>query len=265
MIVGAGWRPSIRPTPGCWASPRTRPPSWATSSRRPIPPGPTTRSAAATWSRPLNANWMLHMATLESGDHRRRPGRAAVEARPRLGLPHLPPAGRRRPSVQPAAARRHADTLSGGIENDADGAPAVYHIRNAHPGDWGIRHRVADTYTWTPVSRYTASHPGGPALRPQVLHLFRRDRPGQTRGVSRLVAALGRFKQMARFAQAELANAVINALFAATITSSFDPAIAQHHLTGSAVAGYPRPAQRLLFGQPADARGRAHPAPVPRR
>jgi len=71
-----------------------------------------------------------------------------------------------------------------------------------------------------------------------VLHLYRKDRPGQSRGVSRLVAGLARFKQMARFAQAELANAVINALFAATITSSFDPAVMQGELTSSAINGY---------------------------
>lgn len=122
-------------------------------------------------------------------------------------------------------------TLAGGVEKNADGAPVAYHFRNAHPGDV-LRTGTADLYTWTRVPRREAWG------RPVVLHAFRKDRPGQTRGVSRLVAGLARFKQMARFAQAELSNAVINALFAATITSGFDPAVMQQELTSSAIAGY---------------------------
>lgn len=230
MVVGAGWRPSIKPD----AEVLNITPEQANTLGRQI------EAAWRTWAndplcrcdqeQTLNASWLLHVAVMEQeicGDglavlrwktDRNWKYRTALQVidADRLSNPHL---------------AMDTESLRGGIEFDTDGAPAAYHIRNAHPGDWGHM-RPGASFSWTRVPR---RQPHG---RPTVLHLYRKDRPGQSRGVSRLVAGLGRFKQMARFAQAELANAVINALFAATITSSFDPAVMQGELTAPAINGY---------------------------
>lgn len=231
MVVGAGWRPSIKPDATVLGI----------TEQEALDLGRQIEAAWRTWAddplcrcdqeQTLNASWMLHVAVMEQeicGD-----GLAVLRWKPDRGWKY-------RTALQLVDADRlsnphmavDTDTLRGGIEYDADGAPAAYHIRNAHPGDYGMAARGGKVFQWTRVQRREAYG------RPLVLHLFRKDRPGQSRGVSRLVAGLGRFKQMARFAQAELANAVINALFAATITSGFDPAVVSQSMTASAVGDY---------------------------
>lgn len=123
------------------------------------------------------------------------------------------------------------DILRGGVEKDAEGLePVAYHIRNSHPADRNTAGSPA-AYSWARVPRRT------PWGRPVCLHLFEKRRAGQTRGVSRLIAGLTLFKQLQRFTKSELANAVLNALFAATVTSGFDPALVDQQLA-SATAGY---------------------------
>lgn len=123
------------------------------------------------------------------------------------------------------------DQLRGGVEKDADGLePIAYHIRNAHPADRNTA-GATSAYQWTRIPRRT------PWGRPVCLHLFEKRRAGQTRGVSRLIAGLTLFKQLQRFTKGELANAVLNALFAATVTSSFDPALVEQQLAAT-TGGY---------------------------
>lgn len=232
MVVGAGWRPSIKPDaealgitqPEADALGKAIERVWRNWADDPL--------CRCDQEETLNANWLLSVAVMEQevcGD-----GLAVLRWAEGKGWPY-------RTALQLVDADRLSnpnntmDTadLRGGIEfRPTSGAPAAYHIRNAHPGDWGRGRAGMNAHTWTRVER---RQPNG---RPIVLHLFRKDRPGQSRGVSRLVAGLGRFKQMARFAQAELANAVINSLFAATITSGFDPSVVQQELTAPAIAGY---------------------------
>lgn len=122
------------------------------------------------------------------------------------------------------------DLHRGGVRKDRYGAPIAYDIRNAHPADL-LTTTAADAYTWETIPRRM------PWGRPVVLHLFEKRRAGQTRGVSRLIAGLTRFKGLERLSRSELSNAVLNALFAATITSSFDPAIVEQQFS-AATAGY---------------------------
>lgn len=229
MLVGAGWRPSIKPDPEILGI----------SPEEAERLGRGLEGAYRTWAddplcrcdleRTLNASWLMHMAVMEqvvTGDGlgvlRWKPGRGwkfrtalqVIDA-DRLSNPHGAP---------------DTEYLRGGVEKDADGAPIAAHIRNSHPGDY-MATTSPKAFDWT---RIDWREKWG---RPRVLHMFRKDRPGQTRGISKLVAALARFKQLQRYADSELANAVINALFAATITSSFDPTVAQEHLTSAAVAG----------------------------
>lgn len=231
MVIGAGWRPSIKPDLT----------AWGISPEECLQLGNQMEAAYRLWGedplcrcdveQTLNASWMLHLVTMEqevSGD-----GLGVLRWREQQGWGF-------RTALQVVDADRlsnprgqpDSDILRGGVEHDSEGlAPIAYHIRNSHPGELGIG-SSARAYQWERVER---REPWG---RPKVLHLYDKRRPGQSRGISKLVAGLARFKQMQRFAAGELANAVINALFAATITSSFDPATAQEHMTASATGDY---------------------------
>lgn len=231
MIIGASWRPSIKPD----AEALGITPQEATALGRAY------ERAHRGWAEdPLcrgdleqtqNFSFQLHMATAEQqtgGD-----GVGVLRWRPDRGWGY-------RTALQIIDASRlsnpmgrpQSDLLRGGIEfHPEDGSPEAYHFRNAHPGDLFMG-AAAKAYTWERVAR---RQPWG---RPQVLHLYAKDRPGQSRGVSRLVAALSRFKGLSRYSAAELGNAVMNAMVAATITSSFDPAVAEQHLTTNAVGDY---------------------------
>lgn len=227
MVVGAGWRPSIRPALT----------EWGVDEKTSLHIGNQIERGWRLWGDdPLcrcdmeetqTASWLLHTMVMEhevTGD-----GLGVLRWRERADWPF-------RTALQLVDADRlsnpwgrpDSDTLRGGVETDPDsGAPSLYHIRNSHPGDMAMA-TSPRAYDWEAIERREWWG------RPRVLHLFEKRRPGQTRGISRLVAGLSRFKQMQRFAEGEIANAVINALFAATITSSFDPAVAQEHLTAAA-------------------------------
>lgn len=231
MLVGDGWRPSIKPDADVLGCTPDEAAILGKSIERHFRTWAEDPLCRCDVEQTLNFSWLLHMAVMEqevSGDAlavlRWKPGRgwdygAALQVvdSDRLSNPMM---------------TLDTDRLRQGVEKDLDGAPVAYHIRNAHPGDLGIMAPPGKLWTWERVERRLAWG------RPQVLHLFRKERPGQTRGVSKLVASLARFKNLQRFADTELANAVVNAMFAATITSSFDPAIMQGQLTDPAIAGY---------------------------
>lgn len=229
MLVGAGWRPSIKPDAAVLGITQEQAAALGSSLERNYRTWADDPLCRCDVEETLNASWLMHMAVMEhtiTGD-----GLGVVRWKPGRGWGY-------RTAIQIVDADRlsnpngapETEYLRGGVEKNTDGAPVAYHIRNAHPGDY-LGSTSPDAFSWTRVERREEWG------RPRVMHLFRKDRPGQTRGVSKLVAALARFKQLQRYADSELANAVVNALFAATITSSFDPTVAQEHLTSSAVAG----------------------------
>jgi len=84
-----------------------------------------------------------------------------------------------------------------GIDLDAAGNPIRYHILKTHPGDLG----------GSPLATYTV-----PAA--SMLHWFRRDRPGQHRGVPDLTPALELFASLRRYRMAVLAAAETAAEYA---------------------------------------------------
>lgn len=79
-----------------------------------------------------------------------------------------------------------------GIEFDAAGNPVAYYRQKAHPG--GDLHTIF-SMQW---ERLEAS---------QVIHLFRKDRPGQIRGYTEIGPALPLFAQLRRFTLATLSAA----------------------------------------------------------
>ena len=97
-----------------------------------------------------------------------------------------------------------------GIEIDIFGASEAYQVRDAHPMEsYGDRF----TGNW---KRIPAFKPWG---RPQVIHIADILRPGQTRGVSNLVAVLKEMRMTKTYKDIVLQNAVVNATFAAAIES----------------------------------------------
>jgi len=126
----------------------------------------------------------------------------------------------------------------GGVRLNAAGAPLGYYIRNASRGGmWDWKQSVSWSYV-------RARNSFG---RPQVIHIMEQDRPGQTRGVSQLSAALKEMRITKRFRDITLQNAVVNASFAAAIESELPSAQVFEALgggdVGSSIVNY---AQQFL-------------------
>lgn len=103
--------------------------------------------------------------------------------------------------------RADSEKLTAGIERDDDGAPLKAHIMRSHPGALGVR-----TREWDEREFFTASG------RRALLHLFRKRRIGQPRGVPYLAPVIEKLKQLDRYTDAELEAAVVSAFFAVFIT-----------------------------------------------
>lgn len=98
-----------------------------------------------------------------------------------------------------------SETMAGGVEMDADGAPVAYHFADRHALD---RNRAGGT-TWTRVPAYDATG------RKLVLHIHGpRDRPDMTRYAPMLAPVIEALKQRSRYTDAELMAAVVSACFA---------------------------------------------------
>ncbi len=99
--------------------------------------------------------------------------------------------------------------ISGGVELDSDGAPIAYHIMTTHPGEY----LKATTRKWLRYPTMTSSG------RRSILHLFRKLRVGQHRGVPYLAPIIEPLKQLERYTDAELMAAVISGMFTIFIES----------------------------------------------
>jgi len=94
-------------------------------------------------------------------------------------------------------------TLAGGVELDEYGAPTRYHILKQHPGDYFGKSRE-----WQKIRAF-----GPRSGRRQVLHLYDKLRPGQTRGVPYLAPVIETLKQLGEYTDAELMAAVVAGMF----------------------------------------------------
>ena len=105
---------------------------------------------------------------------------------------------------------RDTKQLTAGVEKDDDGAPIRYHILEQHPGNkLFLKNRK-----WKKIPAFGAKS----GLR-NVLHIYKVDRPGQTRGVPDLAAVIEPLKQLGRYTEAEIDAAVIAAFFTVFITT----------------------------------------------
>lgn len=99
--------------------------------------------------------------------------------------------------------------IAGGIEKNADGAVLNYHFSTAHPGDL-----TRITNEWTSVPAY-----GSRTGRRNVLHLYRKLRIGQRRGVPYLAPVIETLKQLTTYTEAEIMAAVVSGMFTVFVKS----------------------------------------------
>jgi capsid protein len=107
----------------------------------------------------------------------------------------------------------HDPYVDDGIRIDKLGDPISYHILDHHPGDLNVPFGNFLTGQW-----YDAA---------EVIHLFRRIRPGQLRGIPRITPSLELFPKLRRHTLATLAaaEAVANwTLFVRTNSAAITPA-----------------------------------------
>lgn len=96
----------------------------------------------------------------------------------------------------------NSDTLRDGVELGAYGDPVRYHIKR-------------DKTTWDVLDAF-----GGMSGRPNIIHLYRPERPGQTRGVPLLASVMTAIKQIGNYFRAELAASAVAALYTVFIKSN---------------------------------------------
>ncbi|WP_083338232.1 phage portal protein [Ensifer sp. LCM 4579] len=103
------------------------------------------------------------------------------------------------------------DTLVAGVETSESGVVRAYHVSDRHPGDL-----FRKAMSWR---RVPAFYNDG---RPIVLHLFKRLRPDQARGVPYLAPVVEILKQFGEYTDAEVQAAVISAFFTVFVKGSPD-------------------------------------------
>ncbi len=113
--------------------------------------------------------------------------------------------------------REDSKYLRRGVVLDRDGAEVGLWIRRALPTDTA---RLGENYQWEywPIRKKWG--------RLQTMHLMEATRPEQSRGVADLVAALKETRMGKRFHEVSLANAIVQASFAAAIESELPPDMA---------------------------------------
>jgi lambda family phage portal protein len=100
----------------------------------------------------------------------------------------------------------------GGVEIDGHDAPVAYHILKQHPGDTNLTATISDVperiEAWD-----TFLH------LPNVVHVFKKERPEATRGVGMLATVLEPLKMASDLSDAELYAAVMSAMIAVVYKS----------------------------------------------
>ncbi len=95
-------------------------------------------------------------------------------------------------------------TLVMGVHKDENGAPTAYDICNQYP--W---HNIQEktTRTWETIDAW-----GKSTGLPNILHIFKPLRPGQSRGTPYMTPVIEQLKQLDRYSEAELQAAVISSM-----------------------------------------------------
>lgn len=102
------------------------------------------------------------------------------------------------------------DAVAGGIKFGPGGRPLAAHIYDRHPGG-GYAPKAGSMYAGEWVDFM------GRSGRRRLLHHYKKNRPGQPRGVPYLAPVVDLIKQLGRFTEAEVNAAVLNAFFTVLI------------------------------------------------
>jgi lambda family phage portal protein len=92
--------------------------------------------------------------------------------------------------------------IAGGVERTKQGAPFRYHLSDAHPGS-----RAKRSQSWRAINAYQAT-----TGLPNIIHVTKPLRIGQTRGIPFAAPILILSKTLARYTDAEMMGALINAM-----------------------------------------------------
>lgn len=103
----------------------------------------------------------------------------------------------------------NTETLAQGVEMDKNGAPIKYHILKHHPG--GL---MLPALEWDVVPVF-----GPRSGRRNIIHLYDKRRPGQSRGVPYIAPVIELLKQLSDYTNAEITAAVISGMFTVFVTS----------------------------------------------
>jgi len=114
--------------------------------------------------------------------------------------------------------------VRGGIRKNMFGAPQSYYIKVRHQHDFGPW--MGDPERWREVPAYK------PWGRQQVIYIREQMRVDQSRAVSDLVAGLKEIMITRKFRDVTLQNAVVNAMYAASIESELPAEAAYSQLGG---------------------------------
>lgn len=101
--------------------------------------------------------------------------------------------------------------LRGGIQRDKSGTVIAYYIRDRHPSDDG--EMPVGMPRW---ERIPARHPWG---RTRFIHLYTKERPGQSRGKARATSVLAAFGMRGKYQLTELQAAIVNSKIAGILES----------------------------------------------
>ena len=104
--------------------------------------------------------------------------------------------------------KQDGNGLTCGVEKDADGAPKRYHVAKFHPGNMGVQKRE-----WMALDAFDA------AGRRKVLHVYRKLRPGQTRGVPDLAPVVELIKGFTTYNENEVHASVVASLLTVFVKS----------------------------------------------
>ena len=113
-----------------------------------------------------------------------------------------------------------------GVEVDTWGRPVAYHFLAYHPGDYQFSNQQISTQR----------HKRVPA--DEVIHLYRVERPGQTRGVTWFASAIQRLHHLSGYEQAEVVRARASSALMGFITSPEGELMGDEVMNGERVSSF---------------------------
>lgn len=121
---------------------------------------------------------------------------------------------------------REGNEIRMGVEVDGWGRPIAYHFLAYHPGDYQFSNQQISTQR----------HKRVPAE--EIIHLYRAERPGQTRGVTWFASAIQRLHHLAGYEQAEVVRARASSALMGFITSPEGELIGDDVMDGERVSQF---------------------------